>query len=400
MAASCGPTEQHWHPSSLLPYNALPNLHDDFDSILSNPKSTAGTGTDFYDRSLTSRRYALVGVAFSGIISCCCIATGVVILAAQGVDGVTPLISLGTAPNVNTSLSELLSLILNLLVTICTESTGFVHGTSLRSALASESRLRFNTNLRLLTGARGWRNPNGTLFNGIMAILLIVSYTSSSLAVTIQFPSDLGALHSAITGLPLLLLGIALLLQIVIVISGVRAVKILTWSSSPFDLTAALVHHTRLTLVPFRCMRGVSDVDGGPMKPSDSQPSAWHAHPSIRKVVISLWVLVARYAVWGAVVEYVSRTGQTFGYWFVSSSHAGPAYLSVEIPTVRWWIMSYINIAVVQGPLTLGLHCSELIANVIQNETQWRHATGRKGSQIATGKLFNAEAHRNGTKHC
>ncbi|KAG2355562.1 hypothetical protein BDR07DRAFT_521655 [Suillus spraguei] len=46
---------------------------------------------------------------------------------------------------------EILALALNLIVTLCTESIGFVHAISLRSALASESQLRFSSNLRLLT---------------------------------------------------------------------------------------------------------------------------------------------------------------------------------------------------------------------------------------------------------
>ena len=73
-------------------------------------------------------------------------------------------------------------LILNLLVACCTEATGFVHNIALRSALASESRLMFNTNLRLLTGAhKSIFNPNGMFCNCLMAMLLILSYSSSTL---------------------------------------------------------------------------------------------------------------------------------------------------------------------------------------------------------------------------
>jgi hypothetical protein len=56
-----------------------------------------------------------------------------------------------------------LALAFNLIVTFCTESVGFVHCISLRSALASESRLRYNTSLRLLTLVRGWCYPNLTV---------------------------------------------------------------------------------------------------------------------------------------------------------------------------------------------------------------------------------------------
>jgi hypothetical protein len=61
---------------------------------------------------------------------------------------------------------------------------------------------------------------------------------------------DVYSYYVCIPGLYLLLLGITLLLQVVIALSGMRAVKLLTWSSSPFDMTTALVQHVQLTLVP------------------------------------------------------------------------------------------------------------------------------------------------------
>ncbi|KAG1801191.1 uncharacterized protein BJ212DRAFT_1591432 [Suillus subaureus] len=373
MATSSKPADE----SSRL-YGALPN-DQDFDSMISDAKFTADTRTDFYDRSLTSRRYALVGVACSRIVT----------LINHGVFGVT----MTKMHVVNTSVNplplqgDILALALNLIVTSCTESTGLIHGISLRSALASESRLHFNTNLRLLTAARGWYSPNGTLFNGISAVLLIISYSSASLVVCLDVSFTYDVL--AIAGTPLFVLGFALLLQVIIALSAMRAVKILTWSSSPFDLTAALVHHTQLTPATLRCMHCVSDLDtdGGPAKPSEIQPSAWHAHPSIRKVVISLWVIVAACAGWAALVTYISHnhskdtsipmTTKTWSFLPNQSS----SYILYFMPGVNLevWILLFVNIAVIQGPLTLGLHCSELIANVIRDERQWRCATGRKG---------------------
>ncbi|KAG2029231.1 hypothetical protein BDR03DRAFT_929611 [Suillus americanus] len=158
-----------------------------------------------------------------------------------------------------------------------------------------------------------------------------------------------------------------------IALSGIRAVKILTWSSSPFDLTTALVHHAQLTPATFRCMRNVSDLDTdrGPTKPLDIQPSAWHAHPSIRKVVISLWALLAACVGWSVLVIYIWHKHPST---CLSSSRALPLSTWSFIPTI-------------QGPLTLGLHCSELVANVIRDETQWRCATGRKGLRVATNPV-------------
>ncbi|KAG1739828.1 uncharacterized protein EDB91DRAFT_369116 [Suillus paluster] len=413
MAASSKPREGNWYPYGLLAYDTLPNRQDDSESIIVDPKPAAGASTDFYDRGLTTRRYAVVGVMCTGVISCCCITAGTVTLANHGVWGVTNIMALSSPSNNTTRLfhqREILALTLNLIVTLCTESIGFVHGISLRSALASESRLRFNTNLRLLAAARGWSNPNGALLNGIMSILLIISYSSSSLVLCfdtevtftsgLEFGGDYFEEYVTITGLPLLMLGLTLLLQVVIALSGLRAAKISTWSSSPFDLTAALVHQTQLTPVPFRCVRGVSDlnVDEGPGKPSETQPSAWRAHPSIRKVIISLWGIVVACAGWAALVMFIwhkyngneysntpALTLQSWSFFLGAQSN----YVTYAVPggNVQGWILVYVQMAVVQGPLTLGLHYSELIANVIRDERQWRCATRRKGLRTATNPL-------------
>ena len=383
---SSTPAKQDWHPSSLV-YAAIPNPQDDFDLITSEAKSTAETRTDLYDFGRTTRRWALAGLVFSGIFSISCIITGALIVAAYGGSGVAAF------PVPNVLLLEIISLALNLIVTVCTESTGFAHSISLRSALASESRLRFNVNLRLLTAARGWRTPNGILLNGAMAILLILSYTLSSLAISSVdhiMPNDSGGFTELFTcyivGFPLLLLGVALLLQVVIVLLGIRSVKILTWSSSPFDVTATLIRHIQLTPVPLRCMRGVSDVDmhGGPTKPFKVQPSAWHAHRSIRKVIMSLWGLVVGCGVWAALVALIWNANPFKG--------EPPANIWWNFPlsagvTIQWWSLFIASVALVQGSLTLGLHCSELIASVIRDERYWRRATKKKGLRMKTTPL-------------
>ncbi|KAG1845656.1 hypothetical protein F4604DRAFT_1960149 [Suillus subluteus] len=367
MAASFKPTDESSH--------ALLN-DQDFDSIISDAKFTADTRTEFYDPCLTSRRNALVGVACSTIFSCSCIIGGIVTLANHGVLGVTDISAMNTDYNLVSLQGEILALALNLIVTLCTESIGLIH-------------------------ARGWYNPNGTLFNGISAVLLIISYSSASIIVCLD--SGYGDVAMAIAGIPLLILGVALLLQVMIALSAIRAVKILTWSSSPFDLTAALVHHTQLTHATSRCMCCVSDLDtdGGPVKPLEIQPSAWHAHPSIRKVIISLWVIVAACAGWAALVTYISHRPSDYGFipmtphtWsFLPNLSSSSIWYSMPGVNLEVWILLFVNIAVVQGPLTLGLHCSELIANVIRDERQWRCATGRKGLRTAMNPVKTIFTH-------
>jgi len=192
-----------------------------------------------------------------------------------------------------------------------------------------------------------------------------------------------------------------------IALSGTQAIKILTWSSSPFYVTAALVHHKQLQPAPFRCMRCVSDLNthAGPAKPSEIQPSAWHAHHRIRKVVIYLWVIVAACAVWAALIMYIwdksasmkslSPNALTSQTWSLLPNQESN-YIAYHIPGndfFQVWIALFVNVAVVQGPLTLILHCSELIANVIRDERRWRCATRSKGLRMATNPVESIFTH-------
>ena len=70
--------------------------------------------------------------------------------------------------------------------------------------------------MRLLTAAHEWRNPNDALLNGITVVLLILSYNSTSLVITIvtELPGD--EFYVGIVGFPFLLLGVAVLFQVVI----------------------------------------------------------------------------------------------------------------------------------------------------------------------------------------
>ncbi|KAG1847516.1 hypothetical protein DFJ58DRAFT_797603 [Suillus subalutaceus] len=60
---------------------------------------------------------------------------------------------------------------------------------------------------------------------------------------------------------------------------------------------------------------------------------------------------------------------------------------SIPSVNVQGWILAFFNMAIVQGPLTIGFHCLELITNVIRNERQWRCATGGEGLRMTTNPL-------------
>jgi hypothetical protein len=99
-----------------------------------------------------------------------------------------------------------------------------------------------------------------------------------------------------------------------------------------------------------------------------------------------LW---GRYAGTGtSFASSVALTTQTWSF-IPNSLNSSFNYIEYAMPDIgiQWWILVFVNVAVVQGPLTLGLHCSELIVNVIRDERQWRCATGRKGLKTATNPV-------------
>ncbi|KAH7922740.1 hypothetical protein BV22DRAFT_637019 [Leucogyrophana mollusca] len=368
-----------------------------FDSASSLEKPVIGT--DVYDPSSKLKRVAIIGVGISIVFGASCVVAGIVItllprktVMRSGIVAVP--VGLGWA-------HELIPLVLNLCVALCTESIGFMHSVALRSALAAESRLRFNTNLRLLNVARArpWTNPNGPLFNGVMSILLILSYTSSLLSMItegVMYPKFQWYIH--ISNVPLIVMGVTILLQAIIAIAGIRATKILTWSSSAFDTTAALVHHAQIIPVDRQCMNSVSDsgLTAGPKAPSERQPSAWHAHASIRRIIIILWILIVACVIWGAIVvglwkKYDGGTQMpALGRWsFFPDDRSNALAYGIPLDGSSWygWIVCFANMAVVQGPLTLALHCSEVVVNVVRDEMTWREATSAGGAKMMRNPL-------------
>lgn len=313
-------------------------------------------------------------------------------------------------PAHNTRKTEMMSLALNLIVTACTESVGFVHSIALRSSLASEGRLHFNTNLRLFTasGKNRWTYPNSIPCNAIMAILLVMSYTSSSMVfITFQFEVPENSTHNwwstGIFAPPVTVLGVTLLLQVITTLLGICRIRVLTWSSSVFDTTATLLRDGQLVRIPRRCMHSVVDATSyhGPRPPSERQPSAWQAHPNIKKIVIILWSLSLTCAAWGGIVfaAWVIRA-KLFGHgasgagldsWaFLPNTRSNSFGFSSNIDPDHGfpsWAVTFIWIVMIQGFLTFGLHCSEVIVNIVRDEKEWRRATSTNGMRMARNPL-------------
>lgn len=297
--------------------------------------------------------------------------------------------------------AEVVGLLFNVLITLCTELVGFIHGAALKSALASESRLHFNTNLRLFTAARkgSWLHPNGTLANGFMALLLAISYVSSSLlflgGADFRNPYSKLPLVTVISAPPLIVLGTSLLLQSVIAAASTWSTHIQTYNTSPLNTAAALLDHHMLYRTSGQCMHTVIDasVYFGPRKPSRRQPSAWRSHSSIRKIIIFLWLLVPLTIIWGAVMWTSAGDSFHFSKWTLlpdgNAELRAPSALMVTFFSTRpsIWPVIFPLYVVTQGLITGGLHCTELIANTIRDETEWRQSTHAKGKTLHSNPL-------------
>ncbi|KAH7931385.1 hypothetical protein BV22DRAFT_1027624 [Leucogyrophana mollusca] len=372
------------------PYSATGLLYD-YEVKVSSEEPTHHFGG--YDRSHTSGKIAIAGIGVTILVGIVGVVAGIYI-ACPRPNGIPGVLSVEID---NTATPEILGLLMAAVIVLCVEAIGFVHSVTLRAALASESRLRFNTNLRLLTAAHRnpWTNPNGTLFNGIMGILVTISYAAGAV-ILLHYTYDGEWTATHIYAVPVLILGISTLLQAAIALAGLHATKVLTWSPSSFDTTAAMIYQTQVAHVRNRCMCSLLHEGsiGNPQAPSIRQPSPWRAHKSVRKVVVLLWILILACVLWGGITyrlhdiysDYYPQTSyseslaffptsQSQAYMFGPGTGIGPQTLG------PMWVLSLLTLMVVQGVLALGLHCSELIVNLVRDEMAWRKATRPSGTK-------------------
>ncbi|KAI0343195.1 hypothetical protein BDW22DRAFT_1356794 [Trametopsis cervina] len=405
-----------------------------------------------------SRLLASIGLAFAMTVGLSCVVAGVIIATLRtdvyrvvlppewpGGPPTYSIISGSVAilPNAGHRLfiPELVRFAFTNLNTIATEAIGFVHSVTQRSVLATatvarnplrppkgpieRSALKFNSNLRLFTVPHGPGigsfHPNGTFFNLVMALLLILSYAAISLSLldfsATQCPHGAPGSDCAdqeewdsicVFAIPIIVLGVSIVLKTAIAIAGIRCTRVLTWSSSPLNNTAAVLIDGQVVRIPGRCMYNVLDTTSPgsralsqteetlPKRPSSIQPSAWQAHRSIRRIVVSLWVLVVICGVWGGVVvaAWHSDTQSTSNFntpglesWSLipgNRSNAvtfGPSFQGPGNIPATSWIICFLVLIVVQGALTIALHCCELIVNVLRDEDTWRKSITKEGTK-------------------
>ncbi|KZP07620.1 hypothetical protein FIBSPDRAFT_870346 [Athelia psychrophila] len=233
-----------------------------------------------------------------------------------------------------------------------------------------------------------------------MASLLTLSYAASSLCFILVTTSTSNSgegnpwSSTCIFGAPFIILGVVILLQAAIATYSIVGVKVLTWSSSPFDTAVALLRNGLIIRRSGRSMHTVVDAgDDAIAPPRKRQPSAWQSHPAARKVVVFLWLLSFACAVWGgtswALWKKDVRNGSVLGYkatpgsWDLAPNNRSSELIydyGVDLSAgFSSWPIVLTLFAVSQGALTFGLHCAELNVNILRDELYWRHAATPSG---------------------
>lgn len=329
------------------------------------------------------------------------------------------------------------------LTTCATGAIGYVHSVTQKSSLAigrlhpnlviapvTSCALRFNTNFRFFKipqrNTISFFHPNNIACNSIMASLLTVSYASASLCIVTTYdywaftpdPSSCGMPGARVLATPLIVLGVSILLQSLIAIIGITKTDILTWSSSPLDTTAATILSGTVVRIEGLCLCDVLDVKDRWFKalqsksdhwtapparqPKGLQPSAWQVRRGVKRTIVLLWALIVMFVGWGGVVSAITAYYAGFRWSFFPSHHPAEPFwprLSFEIthgiysydgqywglwsakPLAMAWVVCYVFLAVLQGALTMALHCCELIVNSLRDENNWRKAATESGTE-------------------
>ena len=375
----------------------------------------------YLDSKRLSRRLCLGGLAFCWLVGLASLAIGLYLVRTGGIlvsDGNVQeypfTIPGGIATSFNKYAQELAPLGLNILVTICTDITGYIHTVSLRWALQEESRLTFNSNLRLFTSARQSK-ANAWYTNLLMAIFMVMSYASTSLLfireTNVVLPLLPANKDTFICGYAAITLAIAILGQAFIAsICLPSLVKVPTWGSDPLEITAACMDLGSLHHRPGRCMRSVHDSKEAaqPIAPSRRQKPAFSAHKEVRIVFRCMWLPVILAAMWGGILMYVVNADVEDGiidgsYWSLFPN-VDPTSVDPESQTpsvsIFWsqgaqtfdfggFCWAFILIGAIQAIMTLSLHCAELMVNTVRDERSWREASneGRRRPNVLSSML-------------
>ena len=393
-----------------------------------------------YDKGHFTGWLALSGLTLVWICGVLCIATASSLFARQrAYTAVGQTARLPAGSVIIGNQGEVYAFLVTALVTMCTEGTGFVHDVCLRWDLFREGRLRWTTNLRLLSTSRvthATRTPSNLLYFSTLAL----AYTASSqifvpTAFTASYMADLQVsevlLGTSASGAALMILGICFFLQAAIVtwiyLASRRHIK--TWSSNTLTILLACMSsdsamasasdNPKYSSVVSTATRASHEHDhileyrlGLPpcSHPINRQASLFATRKmAIRRtlcVISSLPVLVL---IWAAIVlnawkrsgapisfdEFASgptKLNKTLQYTILTDSSSFPAIQPFSIQNDPGPAPSLINagtaifvclilVFCLQVYITFALHCAEVLINSARDQRFWEKAASGMDSK-------------------
>jgi len=333
-----------------------------------------------------SKLVILLSVLFSGL---CFLAGGLLINRRPALDA--RFYNTGT-----TSMSiEVVALALNFVITLLLDGLGFIHSTTLRWSLYRESRLQYNTNMRLLTVAKkSWANGR------IMSIFAYLSLTMCYSATALLWFKQVDDAEELLNIMALFALGVGMLVHTAVAAVCLvgQGTKVATWSSNPLNNTLAALQsgETNIHRRDGRAMLSAQDnlvPSGTPSRPKARQGSLWNFRWT-KWTLGFVWLLAAIAFLWfGVILGMLRSTGQLYSsegfrfvwndYWedytltFGMSHRTSPFAVQhgLKFGLGLQFFFALLFACVPQGLQAIGLHCVEVLVNVSRDEKIWRQAS-------------------------
>jgi len=393
--------------------------HDTESSILSGGLTNVPLIS--IDKSLLSRNICIGCLVFSWLWSVACISFGSQELPTKlhpSVNGYNIFLDIQSRAmhgyRLSSSLlaiswgARLMTFALNILVTLCTDSLGFIQTASLRWSLHREGRLDFNSNLRLLTATKD-SLAHRWYINALSALFVSVCYAATPLLSAWRaktdppYSLDDGYAFWIPKGIHFLYLGLALMGQATLatwcLLTNLRSIP--TWSSNPLNTTLACLS-INLQRRDGRCMMSVHNAHYPAMTkfPQKQQADASEASQRAARITRWLWgivlitflggiatVLSVELVIPPHVAAFIFPT-RPYAVLSMGFSHLwrGHGLMFVFPPPVfpRMGInatntLKLLFMMLVQGLLVFGLHCLEILVNMSRDEDVWRLAISDKG---------------------
>ncbi|KAJ9604949.1 hypothetical protein H2200_010338 [Cladophialophora chaetospira] len=391
---------------------------------------TADRTLPAYDGGTKIRAFALTGLILFWIYGVLCVAGASVLFARPAhfkVNNFNGRLPAGFA-TVN-NLEWLYSLILTIVITVCSEGTGFIHDVSLRWNMFDEGRLRWITNLRLVSTSRE-TIATSYASNLLYFLTVALAYTSSSqIFLPAAFASGdeaypvFDGVSTVVSAAGVLTLGLCVLVQSALITWTFLASRqnIKTWSSSPLTVTLACaasdnllpddnhnVRHSSLAPAAIRIAQRMQQEahhqlnQSSSAMPQEKQPSLFTTRKrSARWTLAIVTVLPIAILIWALIVLHAWKTKhQTASLSdFAGNGNkmkniaalASGAASGIPVPGIRvfpWQqtggtarmntstttLVDLLLIFTMQAYLTLAMHCVEVLINSVRDQKAWEQA--------------------------